>query len=92
MFIIKGGISREIEEKNLQSYVNKGYAPVEVVNEHVEKVNEPVKIEKSLIKMTTAELEAKAIEIGVDISECKNNAERVHKIQNVLYPIEESGE
>jgi len=29
MLIVKGGISREIEEKNLQEYIDKGYAPVE---------------------------------------------------------------
>lgn len=35
---------------------------------------------KTLDKMTTAELTALAAERGVDISECKNNAERAAKI------------
>lgn len=30
MLIIKCGISREIDEKNLQVYLDKGYAPVEI--------------------------------------------------------------
>ena len=87
MLIVKGGISREIDEKDLQVYLDKGYKPVKI---------EPVETEreKSLIKMTTAELEAKAIEIGVDISDCKNNAERVHKIQQAQDSIaaQEGGE
>lgn len=29
MLVIKGGISREIDEKNLQVYRDKGYVPVE---------------------------------------------------------------
>lgn len=32
MLIIKDGISREIDEKNLQEYRDKGYIPVEAKN------------------------------------------------------------
>ena len=30
MIVIKGGISRNIDEKNLQIYIDNGYKPVEV--------------------------------------------------------------
>lgn len=40
---------------------------------------EPPK-EKSIDKMTTAELTEKASTLGVDISDCKTNAERVAKL------------
>ena len=37
-------------------------------------------VAKPVDKMTTAELEALAVERGIDISECKTNAERVAAI------------
>ncbi len=41
-------------------------------------------LSKPLNKMTTAELVARAAEIGVDISDCKNNDERREAIQAAL--------
>lgn len=48
--------------------------------------------EKPLHKMTTAELTEKALEIGIDISDCQNNAERAAAIKDKLKEIEEGGE
>lgn len=81
MLIKKGGISRNIDEKNLQSYLDKGYEKVEQKQD-----NPPAS--KDIKKMTTAELEAKAIEIDVDITDCKNNAERAEKILKALEGVE----
>jgi len=44
--------------------------------------------EKPLNKMRTAELEAKAKELGVDLSDCKNNDERVAKLEEALKEVE----
>lgn len=77
MFIRKGGISRNIDDKDLQVYRDKGYVKVESMSPAEP---EPPK-EKPLEKMTTAELEAKAAELVVDITDCKNNAERAKKIR-----------
>lgn len=41
-------------------------------------------IGKPIGKMTVPELEAKAAEIGVDISGCKNRAEKVAKLLEIL--------
>ncbi len=43
-------------------------------------VDEEIKVENPFAKMKTAELEAKAKELEVDISECKTNAERAAKL------------
>ncbi len=88
MLIAKGGISREIEEKNLQEYIDKGYKPVE--ENHND--SPPETKNKPLNKMTMGELEAKALEIGIDISDCRNNAERAERIQGTLEAIQEGGE
>ncbi len=59
----------------------KGYK-VEADTEVVDKGEKPV--EKTLSKMTTAELEAKAEELSIDLADCKNNAERAAKIADAL--------
>lgn len=43
-------------------------------------VEEEIKVENPFSKMKTAELQAKAEELEVDISDCKNNAERAEKL------------
>jgi len=48
--------------------------------------SEKQKAEKSIEKMNTTELTAKAAEIGVDISGCKNNAERVAALLAAVKP------
>ncbi len=55
MFIIKGGISREIDERNLQEYIDKGYAPAGVKNEYIENENESIKTQKEKPKRTAKE-------------------------------------
>mgnify|MGYP000944883291 CR=1 FL=1 len=87
MLIKKSGISRDIDEKDLQVYRDKGYS---VAEEKAEK-EKPVK-EKPIEKMNTTELEAKAAELEVDISECKTNAERAAKIAEKLSEVREGGE
>ncbi len=89
MLIVKGGISRNINEKNLQSYLDKGYKQAE---QCAKKQDDKIPVAKGIGKMTTAELEEKAFEIGIDISECKNNAERAEKIQQAIDAIQEGGE
>lgn len=91
MLIVKGGISREIDEKNLQVYLDKGYKSAGVVGDD-KNSSPPVTKEKPLNKMTTSELEARALEIGIDISDCKNNAERAERIQGALEVIQKGGE
>lgn len=89
MLIIKGGISRNIEEKYLQEYLDKGYKPVETVIEEQENLEDTP---KPIKKMKTAELEEKALELGLDISDCKNNEERAKRIQEALNIIQEGEE
>lgn len=43
-------------------------------------VEEVKVIDNPFAKMKTAELEAKAVELGIDISACKNNAERAEML------------
>lgn len=43
-------------------------------------IEEETKVENPFAKMKTAELQAKAEELAVDISDCKNNAERAAKL------------
>jgi hypothetical protein len=43
MLIVKGGISRNIDEKNLQVYINKGYKPIEIKKELKEKSKKATK-------------------------------------------------
>ena len=73
MLVAKNGISREIDEKNLQVYKDKGYAPVEKVS--VEKTVIDDDVGKPLKKMTIAELEGFAVKNNIDISGAKNKAE-----------------
>ncbi len=73
MLVAKNGISREIDEKNLQVYKDKGYVPVKkTITEQppVEDVGD-----KPFKKMTIAELEGFAVKNNIDISEAKNKAE-----------------
>ena len=42
---------------------------------------EPVQAQKPIYRMNTAELEALAEEKGIDISDCKNNRERMEKLK-----------
>lgn len=43
-------------------------------------VEEEIKVENPFAKMKTKELEEKAVELGVDISDCKTNVERSAKL------------
>lgn len=43
-------------------------------------VEEEIKVENPFAKLKTKELEAKAAEYEIDISDCKNNAERAAKL------------
>jgi hypothetical protein len=73
MLIAKDGISREIDEKNLQVYKDKGYVPIEdktPTKPPVEDVDD-----KPLEKMTVDELKKFATENGVNISGVKTKAE-----------------
>ena len=73
MLVAKNGISREIDEKNLQVYKDKGYVPVKkTITEQppVEDVDD-----KPLKKMTVDELKEVATENNIDISRAKNKAE-----------------
>ena len=74
MLVAKDGISREIDEKNLQVYKDKGYVPVEKVSVE-ETVIDDDDVGKPLKKMTIAELEGFAVKNNIDISEAKNKAE-----------------
>lgn len=72
MLVAKNGISREIDEKNLQVYKDKGYVPVEkTITEQppVEDVDD-----KPLKKMTVDELKEVATKNNIDISGAKNKA------------------
>ena len=114
MLIIKGGISRRVDEAELHVYLNRGYRPIKEVAEEAPKpviveqkpTEEPGAIEeldevaevaeeapkrKPLARMTTAELELEAMELDIDISECKNNAERVATIENKIKELGEGG-
>ena len=73
MLVAKGGISREIDEKNLQVYKDKGYVPVEKVSVEETVIDDDVG--KPLKKMTIAELEGFAVKNNIDISGAKNKAE-----------------
>lgn len=73
MLVAKNGISREIDEKNLQVYKDKGYKPVKkTITEQppVEDVDD-----KPLKKMTVDELKEVATKNNIDISRAKNKAE-----------------
>jgi len=73
MLVAKNGISREIDEKNLQVYKDKGYVPVKkTITEQppVEDVDD-----KPLKKMTIDELKEVATKNNIDISRAKNKAE-----------------
>lgn len=73
MLVAKGGISREIDEKNLQVYKDKGYVPVKkTITEQppVEDVDD-----KPFKKMTIDELKEVATKNNTDISGAKNKAE-----------------
>ena len=73
MLVAKNGISREIDEKNLQVYKDKGYVPVKkTITEQppVEDVDD-----KPLKKMTVDELKEVATKNNIDISRAKNKAE-----------------
>jgi len=73
MLVAKDGISREIDEKNLQVYKDKGYVPVKKVSVEETVIDDDVG--KPLKKMTIAELERFAVKNNIDISGAKNKAE-----------------
>ncbi|MDD4390594.1 MAG: hypothetical protein PHW03_07310 [Eubacteriales bacterium] len=85
MLITKDGISRNIDEKDFYEYKRKGYVAVQDGGTDTPPI--PAK-EKPISKMSTAELEAKAVELSVDISDCKNNAERIER----LIAVQDGGE
>lgn len=67
MLIKKGGISREIDEKRLEAYKEKGYEVVPAAGPYD--------------GMKKADLEALATERGIDLSGCKTNAERIAALE-----------
>lgn len=80
MLICKGGITRSIDDKRLHEYTAKGYAPAA----DVQAPPAAPKGDKPLKHMNTAELLAKAAELGMDISEAATNKQRVEAIQAFL--------
>ena len=91
MLIQKGGISREIEEKRLQAYKEKGYRVVESLVECSKVVVTVAKESKSkpLEKMTVEELKAYAEQNSVDIAAAKNKAEMLALISATKPPEQE---
>jgi hypothetical protein len=79
MLIQKGGISREIEEKRLQEYKEKGYAAVENTTANAVKT-------KPLEKMTVEELKAYAEQNTIDIAAAKNKVEMLALISATKPP------
>lgn len=67
MFVKKGDIYRNIDEKRLSEYTAKGYTRVK-------------EDEKAIEKMNAEELTKKAEELGVDISAAKTNKEKAQVI------------
>lgn len=79
MLIKKGGISRNIDERNLASYKAKGFVPV--TGEQVAPKPQNGGGEKPIDKMNTDQLKQKAAVLGVDISACTTNKQRIEAIQ-----------
>ena len=73
MLVAKNGISREIDEKNLQVYKDKGYVPVKKTITEQPPVEDAD--DKPLKKMTVDELKEVATKNNIDISRAKNKAE-----------------
>ncbi len=73
MLVAKNGISREIDEKNLQVYKDKGYAPVKKTITEQPPVEDAD--DKPLEKMTVDELKEVATKNNIDISGAKTKAE-----------------
>lgn len=71
----KGGICRRVKPHRLQEFKEKGYAEMAT---GVEVALNPFK------RLTTAELEQKALEMEVDLSDCKNNEERASKLFSAM--------
>lgn len=87
MLITKGGINRIIKESRLQDFKEKGYSVVDKSEEPVtEDINgiTPEKEKNPFLKLRTIELEDKAQELEIDISDCKNNAERAAKLYEAV--------
>lgn len=78
MLIKKGGISRNIDEKNLHTYTAKGYAAAE--DDTAADPPASGNGEKAIERMNTAELTQKAAELGVDISTAATNKLRAEAI------------
>lgn len=78
MLIKKGGISRNIDEKNLHTYTAKGYISAE--DDTAADTPAGGGGEKAIERMNTAELTQKAAELGVDISTATNNKQRAEAI------------
>ncbi|HWQ76560.1 MAG TPA: hypothetical protein VN441_14705 [Syntrophomonas sp.] len=83
MLIKKGGISRNIDSSRLDEYEAKGY---EVAGDQPEA---NALAEKNFVRMTNAELEALALEMEVDLTGCKNKAERVLLLETARAQVEE---
>lgn len=81
-YVKKGAMIFEVEDDRVQKYINEGF---KIYTPQIDKLQEPKDIkEKPLNKMTKAELEEKAVEIGLDLSDCNNNEERAKKIEDYL--------
>lgn len=79
MLIKKGGISRNIDERNLAVYKAKGFVPVTGEQVAVNPKNDGA--EKPIDRMNTDQLKQKAALLGVDISACTTNKQRIEAIQ-----------
>ena len=92
MLMQKGGIVRRVKEQRVQEFKEKGY--IETTDNTVggriggwdinEASSEYEVIPNPFKRLTTAELEQKALEMEVDLSDCKNNEERASKLFSAM--------
>lgn len=96
MLMQKGGIRRRVKEHRVQEFKEKGYTevPTGVTDNTVggriggwdinEASSEYEVVPNPFKRLTTAELEQKALEMEVDLSTCKNNEERASKLFSAM--------
>ena len=85
MLMHKNGIFRDVSDEDVFTFSSKGYVAVEKKDEkEIAKIN--------LKRMNALQLEEYAIELGVDISDAKTNAEKTAAIQAYLDETEKQQE
>lgn len=72
ILIKKGGIERRVPESHLDKWKERGFIPVDATEHAARQEGEATKGEKPLSRMSTAELEAKAQELGLTFPEDLN--------------------